>query len=172
MDCIEALVTRRSIRRFEDAAVPTEQIETVLRAAMAAPSAFNERSARFVVVTDRSILALLAETHQYSRMLAEAPVGIVVCGDRTAERYTGFYWIQDCSAAITNLLNAAHGIGLGACWVGVQPWPDRAKHVRATLALPLDIEPHAMVALGRPAEQKPAAERFDASFVHHERWSD
>jgi nitroreductase len=172
MDCIEAIVGRRSIRRYTEEPVSEEQIETLLRAAMAAPSAFNERSSRFVVVTDAEVLSALSETHQFSKMIARAPLAIVVCGDRDAERYPGFYWTQDCTAALTNLLTAAQALGLGACWVGVQPWPDRVKHVRGSLGLPLTVEPLALVSLGHPAEVKPPADRYDPSFVHRDRWSD
>jgi nitroreductase len=95
-----------------------------------------------------------------------------VCGDRRAERYPGFYWQQDCAAALANMLTAAHALGLGACWVGVQPWPDRVKHVRSTLGLPLTVEPLALVAIGHPAEEKPPANRFDPTFVHRDLWEE
>lgn len=172
MDCLEAILGRRSIRRYTDEPVSEDHIEMLLRAAMAAPSAFNEQSWRFVVVTDGEVLSALSETHQYSKMIARAPLAIVVCGDRGAERYPGFYWVQDCTAALTNLLTAARALGLGACWVGVQPWPDRVKHVRETLGLPAGVEPLAQVAIGHPAEEKPPADRFEPSFVHSNRWTD
>jgi nitroreductase len=170
MDCMEALLGRRSIRHYTEEPVREEHIDALLHAAMAAPSAFNEQSWRFVVVTDKTVLEALSETHTYSKMIATAPLAIAVCGDRGAERYPGFYWMQDCTAALTNMLAAAHASGLGACWVGVQPWPDRAKHVRETLGLPTGVEPLALVAVGHPAEKKPPVDRFTPGFVHRDRW--
>jgi nitroreductase len=170
VECLDAILGRRSIRRYTAEPVQEEHIELLLRAAMAAPSAFNQQSTRYVVVTDRELRSALALTHQHSKMVADAPLVIAVCGDRSAERYPGFYCIQDGIAALTNVLTASQGLGLGAVWIGVQPWPDRVKHVRETLGLPLHVEPLGIVAIGHPAEQKPPSGRFEAAFVHRERW--
>lgn len=169
MKCTDAIMSRRSIRRYTTEAVSDADVETVLRAAMAAPSAFNQQPWRFVVVRDAETRMRLSETSQYSGMLAEAPVGIVICADSTAVRVEG-YWVLDCAAATENALLAAHSIGLGGVWLGVYNYPERVANVRGALGLPAHIEPVAMIALGHPEEHKPPAGRFNPEFVRHERW--
>ncbi len=171
MDAIEAIMTRRSIRTFSEQPIPAETVEVLLRAAMAAPSAMNEQPWHFVVVEDASSRERLSTVSQYAKPLARAPLGIVVCGDTSVLHYPGtIYWIFDCAAALENLLIAANALGLGAVWLGVQPWPERAAAVREAVVLPEGVEPLAMVALGFPAEAKPPADRYDAARVHRERW--
>jgi nitroreductase len=171
MDCMDALMSRRSIRNYTAEPVTDEQIETLLRAAMAAPSAGNQQSWRFVVVTEATQRELLSQATPYSAMIARAPVAIVVCGDTRAEKHLG-YWVQDCSAAIENLLLAAHAIGLGAVWIGVHPIAERAQNVRVACEIPEGVEPMSMIALGNPVENKPPSERYEPAHVHRERWQD
>lgn len=170
MDATQALLTRRSIRRYTGEAVSDEDLETMLACAMAAPTAFNQQSWRFVVVRDRGQLARLAEASQNAGMLADAALAIVVCGDLDAENHRGAYWVQDATAALENVLIAAHALGLGAVWVGVHPWEDRIASVRGTLDLPPSIAPLGMVAIGHPAEAKEPSQRLDRSKVHFDRW--
>ncbi len=171
MDCLDALMTRRSIRRYTDEPVSDADLETLLRAAMAAPSAGNQQSWRIIAVTDREQLDRLSEATPYSQMLATAPLGLVVCGDTREERHVG-YWVQDCSAAIQNLLVAANAIGLGGVWIGCYPVEERVDNVRAICGVPEGIVPMSMIAVGHPAEQKPAADRYRPEFVHRDRWTD
>ncbi len=169
MDVMQAILTRRSIRRYTSDPVPPKQVERLLAAAMAAPSAGNEQPWHFVVVRDRALLEAIPRFHPYSAMLKEAPLAILVCGDVTLEKHEG-YWVQDCSAATQNLLLAAHAEGLGAVWLGLHPRPEREQGMRDLLALPGNVVPLALVALGHPAEEKGPAARFDPSRVHHDRW--
>jgi nitroreductase len=165
------MMTRRSVRKFTDQPVSEADVQTILRAAMAAPSAFNQQRWRFVVVRDRERLAQLAEATPYAGALAGAAAGIVVCGETADERTPG-YWIVECSAATENVLVAANALGLGAVWLGVAMYDDRVGNVRRILALPDHIAPLAMVALGHPAEARGPSERFDADKVHNETWVD
>jgi nitroreductase len=170
VDAIEAIMGRRSIRRYEDRPVEPQAIEVLLRAAMAAPSAGNQQSWRFVVVTDRAQLDLLAEATQYSGMLKHAPLAIVVCGDSTSEKYPEDYWVEDTSAAMENMLVAAHAIGLGGCWLGYHPRRDRKDRAREILGLPDEIDTLGVASIGYPAESKPPADRYNEEYVHHDRW--
>jgi len=171
VETIEAILARRSIRKFSADPVAEEDLELLLRAAMAAPSAFNERPWHFVVVRDASTRARLSQISEWSGPMAGAQVGVVVCGDTEALRRPGtVYWIFDCAAALENMLVAAVGRGLGAVWLGIHPTPERIDAVRELLALPEHVEPLGMVALGWPAENKPPAERYDESRIHSERW--
>ncbi len=171
MDCLDAIMSRRSIRSYTDEPVTDEQLEVVLRAAMAAPSAGNNQSWRFVVVRSAERREVLAKATPYSGMIASAPVALVVCGDTRNEKHPG-YWVQDCSAAIENALLAIHATGLGAVWIGVHPIADRAGTIRRICEIPEGIEPMAMIAIGHPAATKPPAERFEPAYVCQERWSE
>jgi nitroreductase len=170
VDAMEAILGRRSIRRYEEREVEPEKVEQLLRAAMAAPSAGNQQSWRFVVVTDRGQLDRLAAATEYSGMLKRAPLAIVVCGDTTSEKYPEDYWVEDCSAAMENLLVAAHAIGLGACWLGYHPRGERKARAREILGLPEGIDTLGVASIGYPAEGKPPGERYRTDFVHQDRW--
>lgn len=171
MDALEALTTRRSIRRYTEEPVTDDEVTTLLAAGMSAPSGFGQRSTRYVVVRDADVRAALSRVSKYSGMIASAPVAVVVCGDTRVERQPGTYFVHDAVAALENLLVAANAMGFGAVWVGVHPWPERMEAVREAVGLPEGVEPIASVAIGRPSGAKPAAvDRFDASFVHTDRW--
>ncbi|HUJ45479.1 MAG TPA: nitroreductase family protein [Opitutaceae bacterium] len=168
---LSALWGRRSIRTYANAPVPPEAITDLLRAAMAAPSAAAKDPWRFVVVQDRPMLRRMAEALPHGRMLAEAGAGIVVCGDLAAAHDGQLsYLLQDCAAAIENLLIAAHLLGLGACWLGVHPREPRIAALRTLLGIPAGIVPVSAIALGFPAERKEPRTRFDPNHVHRERW--
>jgi len=172
LDGIEAILTRQSIRRFADEPVSDEDIETIIASALSAPSAFNQRCVRIVLVRDPLVLEQLTLTHSHATPLRAAKVGLVVCGDTRVERYPGSYWDQDATAALENALIAANALGLGAVWIGVKPWPDRMKHVRETVRLPHGVEPLGLVAIGQAAERHDPTIRFDASWVHQDRWGE
>ena len=169
MDAIQAIMTRRSVRKFTDAPVSDEDIDVVLRAAMAAPSATNEQPWHFVVVRDRTMLQRLAHATPYAGALTRAPLGLVVCADKRAARYPGF-WVIDCAAAIENALLAAHAIGLGGVWIGVHPVGPLSLAVRRVVGLPRHIAPHSLVALGHPESVPEPADRFDPQRLHDDRW--
>ncbi|HET6497885.1 MAG TPA: nitroreductase family protein [Coriobacteriia bacterium] len=169
MDALDAIMSRRSIRRYTGDPATREQIETVLRAAQAAPSANNQQPWRFIVLTGREALAAAAATSPYARMLADAAFGIVVCGETEGLRSPGM-WQQDCSAAVENALLAAHALGLGAVWLGYYPKMERVTPLKELLGIPESVEPLAILSIGHPAEDKPPSERYDPALVHFERW--
>jgi nitroreductase len=169
MDALEAIFTRRSIRRFTDQPVANEHIETLLRAGMAAPSAGNQQAWEFVVVDDRALLEAIPRVHPYAQMCGEAPLTLAVCADPSREKYNGF-WVQDCSASTQNILIAAHAIGLGAVWLGIAPGGDRAHSIAELLKLPDGVEPLALIAVGHPAETKEPEDRYDPLKTHHNQW--
>lgn len=168
--CLQDILRRRSIRKYTADPVSESDVEDLLRAAMAAPSAGNAQPWYFVVLTERPLLDAIAAFHPYAGMTREAPAGILLCGDPSLERYPGF-WVQDLSAAMENLLLAAHSKGLGAVWVGVYPNEERVQDMRKLLAIPQNIIPFAFVPFGHPAEKKPPAERFNPDRIHRNGWS-
>lgn len=169
MDAIEAILTRRSIRDYTDEPVREADIEAILRAAMAAPSAGNQQPWRFVVSTDRERIDAMAETTPYGSILRRAPLAIAVCAD-TRDLKHDVMWQQDCGAATQSALVAIHALGLGAVWLGFWPKMERVAPLRKVLELPEGVEPFCVLAVGHPAETKPPAGRFDPGAVHRDRW--
>jgi nitroreductase len=169
MEAFEAILSRRSIRKYLQTPVSEHDIHQLLDAAMNAPSSSNGQPWHFVVVSDRKLLDEIPRFHAYSGMLKEAPLAVVVCGDTSLEKTKGV-WVQDCSAATQNLLLAARALGLGSVWLGVYPLEERMAGVRALLGLPDRIIPLAIIAVGHPAESKPPANRFNPERVHRNKW--
>lgn len=168
---LSAIWGRRSIRAYAETPIPAEVITDLLRAAMAAPSAAAKDPWRFVVVQDRAMLRRMAAALPHGRMLAEAGAGIVVCGDLSAAHDGQLsYLLQDCAAAIENLLIAAHALGLGACWLGVHPREARIDALHSLLGIPPPVIPVSAVAVGHPAEHKEPRTRYDSRHVHYEHW--
>lgn len=169
LDAIDAILTRRSIRKYRIEPLPDLVIYELLRTAMAAPSAGNEQPWHFVVIKDRDLLDRITQIHPYSQMLREAPVAVLVCCDPGLEKHKGF-WVQDCSAATENILIAARAKELGAVWLGVYPGDDRVKGLRRLLDIPEVIMPFALIALGYPAEEKHREDRYNVDRIHLDRW--
>lgn len=168
---LKALYGRRSVRAFTPRAVPDKMVRDLLEAAMAAPSAMQKDPWRFIVIRGRDVREKIAEGLPYGKMLPKAAVGIVVCGDiESAHDRQLSYLLQDCSAAIENLLLAAHLLGLGAVWLGVHPREPRIEHIRKICGIPEMILPLAVIALGWPAKKLKARTRYKAASVHLEKW--
>lgn len=152
---IENIMTRTSIRAYTNQPVAADTVEILLKAGMAAPSAVNKQPWHFVVINERAKLDELAEANpRGGKMLKEAPLAIVVCGDltKTLDGKGQEFWIQDCSAATENILLAAHALGLGAVWTAGHPMEERMETLRATLKLPDTIVPLCTIVIGHPAE--------------------
>ena len=166
MDAYQAIMTRHSIRKYTAEPVSDELIQELLTAGMSAPSGGDSRPWHFVVVTARDQLDALAILKP---VLERAPLAIVVCGDTELSKHKEA-WMINCSLASQNILLAAHARGLGAVWLGCYPVPDRVARVAGILSLPEHMIPLNMIAVGYPAEEKEAIDRYDASRVHHNKW--
>ncbi len=169
MEVIEAILTRRSIRKYSREKITDNQIEIILKAAMYAPSAMNQQPWHFIVIDERKKLNLIMEVHPYAKMLKEAGLAILVCGDERLQLSKG-YWVVDCGAATQNLLLAAHGIGLGAVWLGVRPREERKSGIRKIFHLPDHVQPFSLISIGYPAEEKPVPQRFKPERIHKNQW--
>jgi nitroreductase len=162
---------RRSIRLYSSAAVSEAMVQQLLEAAMAAPSAVAKDPWRFVVIRNRSTLSEISAALPNGQMLAGAALGIAVCGDlQAAHDQQLSYLLQDCSAAVENLLLCAHILGLGACWLGVHPREQRVNTMKQLLSLPPSVIPVACIAIGYPAEAKEPRTRFNRDYVHFDKW--
>lgn len=169
---ISAIMTRTSVRSYTADSVSQADVQTLLRAAMAAPTAVNKQPWRFVVITDSTLRRQLADSIESMAMIAKAPVAIAVCGDLGAamEGYGRDFWIQDCSAATENLLVAANALGLGAVWCGVYPIPNKVAVVKSLLKLPEQVVPLCVVPVGHPAGQNQPKDKWRADNVHYNTW--
>jgi len=167
MDALEVLFTRRSIRKYETTPVTDEELRTILEAGMNAPSANNRQPWHFLVVDDRDKLNGIMAAHPYTRMLAQAPLAILVVGD--TETSPG-YFQQDCAAALENILLAAKALGLGTVWCGVYPNEERVAAMRELFAIPASFAPIGVVAVGHPAEDRGRVERWSDDKVHKNAW--
>ena len=169
MDSLETILTRRSIRKYRETPVGKQVVERLLRAAMAAPSSKNEQPWVFVVIDDRRLLDEIPAFHPYATMVKTAPAAILVCADK--RRFLSEeIWVQDCAGATENILLAAHGLGLGAVWLGIHPRQERVAGMTRLLSLPEEIIPFSLVVLGHPAEEKPPSNRFDPARIHWNGW--
>ena len=165
MELFDALHTRRSIRKYQQKAIPDELVHKLLAAAMMAPSAGDERPWHFLLVTDPEKKEQVKAAHPHAGMMVNAPLGILICGDLNKQKYEGF-WPQDCSAAMQNLLLAAHASGLGAVWTGIHPLEERVEKFQHIFNLPKHIVPFGLAVMGWPDQSSKVQDRFDPSRVH------
>lgn len=169
---IEDIMTRTSVRSYTDKEVGSEQIDTLLRAAMAAPTAGNKQPWRFVVINERATLDSIAENFNSMTMAKEASIAVVMCGDVTAtfEGEGQEYWVQDVSAASENLLLAAHSMGLGAVWCGIYPISARVEQFSQMLNLPENIVPMACICVGYPSGETTPKDKWKPEYIHYNTW--
>ena len=164
---LDLMYSRQRVREFTDAPVSDDQVEAMLKAAMAAPSAQDLRPWHFVVVRKRKTLDKLAKIHKYAYMLEKAPLAVVVCGD---QKVSEKYWVEDGCVATQNLLLAAKALGLGGVWISLYPKKKYQKAVRELLDIPDHVGVLCILALGTPAKEKQLGAKFDAERVHQEEW--
>ncbi len=153
MNVKEAIYARRSVRKYQDRPVEAEKLEELTRLGAAAPSAHNRKPWVFLLANDPDTMERVRTATLFGRF--GAPAAIVVCGDkrRMMPLVARDFWVQDCSAAIQNMLLAAVEMGLGAVWLGCWPLKQGSDRLRAHLHLPDHLEPLGTVYLGYPAEE-------------------
>jgi nitroreductase len=164
---LSAMMSRRSIRRYTGEPVTREQAEALIDAAWAAPSGNAKRAWHFVVITGEEGRRALSHVHRWAHMVAQAPLAIVVCADLDQ---APTFWIDDCSAAVENVLVAAAAMGLGGVWIGIHQSEAFQQQVRELLDLPANLGVHCLLAIGHPAEDKPAHGKCAPDRLHWERW--
>jgi nitroreductase len=165
-DILSVLFSRRSIRRYLEKPVERDLLIKLLQAGMAAPSAANSQPWEFIVVDDPGCLEALKMVLAFGKY--NAPAAIVVCGNpQIANNSAGErFWVQDCTAALENMLIAAAGLGLGSVWIGVYPMPAVIAAVKKALNIPDAVTPLAVVYFGYPDEQKSPGTKFNENRIH------
>ena len=164
------ILQRKSVRAYTDRAVSHEQLDTLIRAAMAAPTGRDMRPWHFIVLEGRQQLSPLAKQLPYAKMLAEAQAAVVVCGDMSVTDKEGNpsrNWTFDCSAATENLLLQAEAMGLGAVWTGVYPYDERIEAVKQALHLPDHLIPLNVIPIGYPKGDPQPKDKYDPAKVEY-----
>ena len=168
---LDFIYRRRSVRKYENREIPAEMFNDLFEAAMSAPSAVAKDPWHFLLIRDRKALDNIVKILPNGQMLRQAPAAVVVCGDiNKAHANEISYMLQDLSAAVENLLLAATALGLGSCWLGMHPRPDRIDGIRSLFSLPENIIPMCGIALGWPAENPEPRTRFKPERVHLGKW--
>ncbi|MCD7867105.1 MAG: nitroreductase family protein [Clostridiales bacterium] len=173
MTTIENILNRRSIRRYTDTKIDTDTMHTLLTCAMAGPSCVNARDWSFIVVDNKDLLRKLADCNgRPASMLPDAAAAVIVCGDLSrAFKKAREYWIIDGSIAAQNIILAANELGIGSVWLGTYPQMERVNNIRHLFALPEDIVPHSIIALGYPDEKGNGDKLlYEENRVHFNRW--
>jgi len=169
MDAIEAILTRRSVRKYSNKAISDKIIKELIEAGTSAPSAGDQQPWHFIIINNRKLLNKIPEFHPHAKMIMDAQKAILVCGDLELETHTGF-WIQDCSAATENILIAARAKGLGSCWLGVYPREKRINGLRNLLKIPKNVIPFSLISLGYPAIEQNRLDRYNSKRIHRNKW--
>jgi len=173
MDVLEAIRTRRSIRKYKDKQVPWDNIVTILQAGKYAPSAGNLQNWKFIHIKSDAKRKSIAKACMDQEWMEMAPIYIVVVAEpNKADRYYGtrgarLYTIQGCAAAIENMLLTAHSLGLGSCWIGAF---DEDELFRI-LNLPEEITVQGIITIGYADESPdpPPKHRIE-HIVFAEKW--
>lgn len=174
MDVLEAIQTRRSVRRYLDKPVPAATLRRLIDAARWAPSANNGQPWQFIITTDIEKRRRYARSVRWASFLPEAAAAIIVCARFTRRSHPAsvspaieYYCLQDTAAAIQNILLAAHALGLGTCWIGDL---DEAL-LQEMFAIPEEWVPVAVLAVGYPAETpEPRPRKGLDEVLHWERY--
>ena len=166
------IMSRVSVRSYKkNAPLSREDLTALVRAGMAAPSACDRRTQRFVAVNDAAQIATLAQVHPYAGYMLDSGTVIVVCGDLDcALPEAQEFWAQDCAASTENILLAAETMGFGSVWCGVYPVVEMVQAISSVLELPENIIPFSLIVVGRPEGEEPPKDKWDASKLHWQKW--
>ena len=165
------ILKRKSVRQLSEYYISDLQVTTLLKAAMAAPTAKNAQPWHFVVVEDPDMLRWLSERLPYAKMLSSSSLAIVVCGDLSVHTGESAHnWMLDCAAATQNLLLVAESMELGAVWTGCYPYKERIDIVREALELPDHVMPLNVIPIGAPLGNERPLDKWKPERVHKEKW--
>ena len=163
---IDGILSRHSVRKFTGESIKENDLNIILKAAMAAPSAMNIQPWSFIIVTDKVILNNLCKALPYAKMLDKAGAAIIVCGDSKEDN-----WVVDCAAATENILLAAHALGYGAVWTAVYKYESRIEPVRNECKIPKDIIPLNVIPIGIPLEKNSKSiDKYKENKIHKNVW--
>ena len=163
MDVLEAIKTRRSIRSYKKDPVPKEALEKILEAGRWAPSASNMQPWEFITFTDPEVKRQVTKCFLHGWFMDEAPLGILVVVDPRA----GQCPVEDGTLATYAIMLAAHGVGLGTCWINPGLSDEGAKEI---LGIPREKRVICALSVGYPNETPTKERRKLRDIVHAERY--
>ena len=181
-ETIRTIMSRKSVRSFTEQAIPAEYLETLLKAAMAAPTGSNIQPWHFVVLTDKTQYEQVFENNFNLRIFNTAAAVVVFCADTTVTRpprdnpddapvtRPNGTWRDDMGACTENFLLAAESLGLGAVWTAAYPYPDRYASMKRELGMPDNVLPYCAVAVGYPAGDEQPKDKWKPDRIHFDRW--
>lgn len=152
----DLIINRRSIRSYTAEPLTPEQVQTILEAALMAPTSKNSRSWQFVCVDDRDMLTRLADCKQAGAVpVGRCALAVVVCGDPSASDA----WVEDASIAATFMQLQAADLGLGSCWVQMRgrfaaDGTPSEQCVAELLGIPEQYPVLCIITIGNPDEQR------------------
>lgn len=177
MELMEGLLTRRSVRKYEDRPIDKETIKEIIKAAQYAPTAHNRQPWEFLVVDDKEVLAHLRHIQRWTSFAKDAACVVFVCGDidrsfnRNKDNESWSFVDVDCAIATENLMLAAWDKGIGTCYCGAAPMQRVVDDLKEYLQLPQNIRPFAIVTMGYPAETPKDPEgRYQEDKIHWGKW--
>lgn len=149
---MNAIFTRRSVRKFADKKIEAEKLEKILRAGMQAPSAYNQQAWEFIVVRGKENLEALSKYNEYASSLRFADAGIIVLGNNERFKMPEF-WEQDLAAVTQNMLLEITELGLGGVWYGTAPKTKKMQFIQDMYELPENLLPFSVIGVGYPLEK-------------------
>ncbi len=166
---INSIMTRNSVRKYTDQIITPAQVDTILKAGMAAPTAANKQPWEFYVVRDTDIIKNMIHVTKYTAPMNEsAKLAIVVCGVPSESfPIEPRYWVQDVSAATENILLATHAMGIGAVWCGVYPGEDRVATLRELMNIPERLVPFCIIMMGYPDGPQTIKDKWKPEKIHY-----
>lgn len=173
MEVVECIKTRRSVRKFLEVPVEWDKIGQIVDAGRYAPNAGNLQNWKFIIVLNQDTRKALAEACLQQLWMSKAPAHIIICSEpEKAKRFYGIrgerlYTIQNCAAAVQNMLLTAHSLGLGACWVGAFD----EDMIKRAVSIPDYARPQAVIPIGYPGEKVPTPTMYQLeNLVYMEGW--
>jgi len=170
-DTFSVIHSRKSVKSFTGATVSTENLDKIIRAGMAAPTAVNKQPWSFVIVTDRKKLDALAAGLPNARGIDKAGAVIIVCTEpEKANLQSKDFAIIDASLASENILLATEALGLGGHWTASYPYEDKMKHVRTVLDIPANVIPLNVILVGVPTGEDKPKDKYQKDKIHWGKW--
>ena len=163
---LDIIFSRRSVRKYTDEPVSKELMIDLLKAAMAAPSACNNKPWEYIAITDSTVMDKLRSVMAYGKYNAPAAFVVLYNDKLGSSPACSPFWQQDLSASVENILIAAAGMGLGTVWLGAHPKEEVVTTIQSLLHIPESVIPLAVLYVGYPAEPVKARTQFEESRVH------
>lgn len=169
---LKQILARKSVRHFRPDKVKMQDLQDIVRAGMAAPSARNLQAWEFLILDDEKLIKHLSEQLPYAKMLADVNAAIIVLGDSSVKSPSGHaYWLQDTCAATQNILLACEALELGAVWTALYPYDERMQPVIEACEIPYHFVPLNIIPIGVPTGKDKPKNKYNPQKIHRNQWT-